>query len=68
MGFRCLIALSASSLWVRDEEGDAGRGPKEEGSLLIKGAYLNSGAARELGSLGKVSGDSFLDSPKDKTL
>lgn len=68
ISFRCLLAWSAASLWVRDEEEDAGRGAKEEGSLLIKGALLNLGAARELGSLGKVSRDSFLNSPKDRTL
>lgn len=54
-------------LCVRAGEEDAGKGAKEEGSLVTKRACLSWGAARELVSLGKVSRDSFLSSPKDRT-
>lgn len=35
ISFRCLIILSAASLWARDEEEDAGRGAKEEDSTPL---------------------------------
>ena len=46
---------------------DTRRATKEEGNLVTKGAHPNWVNARELGSLGNNSKDSFLNSPKDRT-
>ena len=52
---------------MRDGEEDTRRAAKEEGNLVTKGVHPNWVNARELGSLGNNSKDSFLNSPKDRT-
>lgn len=52
---------------MRDGEEDTRRATKEEGNLVTKGVHPNWVNARELGSLGNNSKDSFLNSPKDRT-